>query len=83
MDQIDSQVYSVIRKTCGIYWDLSTMIDSTFEILIYPDGYAIQCDGTINEQLYQFVIRVDKEGKWINDGRSILIVNGRFAKKMK
>jgi hypothetical protein len=69
-DTLDAQVYNQIKITCEIYWDLSKMIDSTFEIIKDGDEYIIQCDGIIEGQLYRFVIRVDKNGKWINDGRS-------------
>ena len=70
LEHIDSNVYNEIKLTCEEYWDLSTMIDTTFEI--YPEGleYAVHCDGYIDSSLYHFVIRVDEYGKWINDGRT-------------
>lgn len=71
IDNIDSHVYQEIKITCETYWDLSRMIDSTFEIVKDGDEYAIHCEGNIDGELYQFVIRVDKEGKWVNDGRSL------------
>lgn len=71
IDNIDSQVYDEMKLTCETYWDLSIMIDSTFEIIKDGEEYAIHCDGIIDGVLYQFVIRVDKEGRWINDGRAI------------
>jgi hypothetical protein len=68
---IDSTIYEVIKVTCDKYWDLNKMIDSTFKVLVEGDEYVIQCDGYVDNQLYLFVIRVDKNGKWINDGRSV------------
>jgi hypothetical protein len=38
---IDSSVYNEIKKTCEAYWDLSKMIDTTFEIRVYVDEYAV------------------------------------------
>src|SRR4030042_2814735 len=66
IEHIDPTVYDEIKRTCEEYWDLSIMIDSTFEI--YPEGneYSVYCDGYLDEVLYQFVIRVDEYGKWIN-----------------
>lgn len=68
---IDSSVYNEIKLTCEKYWDLDKMIDSTFEIKAEGDEYIIQCEGYLDNQLYVFVIRVDKNGRWINDGRSL------------
>ena len=34
IDFIDPDVYDEIKKTCRTYWDLSKMIDSTFNIII-------------------------------------------------
>ena len=73
IDFIDSDVYAEIKETCRTYWDLSKMIDDTFEIKKYEDEYSIHCDGYSEGKLYHFVIRVDKNGKWINDGRSLKI----------
>jgi hypothetical protein len=71
IDNVDSIVYNEIKKTCETYWDLSKMIATTFEVVKEGEEYVIQCDGYLDGQLYRFVIRVDKNGKWINDGRSI------------
>ena len=70
LPHIDLEVYNEIKKTCESHWDLSQMLDSTFEV--YPEGneYAVHCDGYIGNTLYHFVIRVDEYGKWINDGRT-------------
>lgn len=69
---IDSNIYNEIKITCETYWDLSNMIDSTFKIIKDGDEYSIQCDGYFDEQLYHFVIRADKNGKWISDGRTLI-----------
>ena len=71
IDFIDSDVYDEIKKTCRTYWDLTKMIDDTFEITKDVDEYSINCDGYSEGKLYHFVIRVDKNGKWINDGRTL------------
>lgn len=75
IDNIESSVYNEIKITCETYWNLSDMIDTTFEIITYRDEYAVHCDGYLDGELYQFVIRVDKNGKWINDGYSIKVPN--------
>lgn len=66
---IDSSVYNEIKITCETYWDLSKMIDTTFQIKVEGDEYVVQCEGYIEDLRYIFVIRVDKNGQWINDGR--------------
>ena len=68
---IDSSVYNEIKITCEKYWDLGKMIDSTFVIKTEGDEYVVQCEGYSENKLYIFVIRVDKNGKWINDGRTL------------
>lgn len=78
IENIDTQVYDEIKKTCETYWDLNSMIDTTFEIISDGDEFSIHCDGIIDGQLYHFVIRTDKHGKWINDGRSIMITSDDF-----
>ena len=74
IDYIDSQVYNEIKITCEIYWDLSNMIDTTFKIIEEGYEYAIHCDGYLDGQLYHFAIRADKNGKWINDSRTIIML---------
>lgn len=54
------------------------MTDTTFEIINYGDKYTSQCNGFINEKLYHFVIRADKDGKWINDGRTEIDLSNEF-----
>lgn len=66
---LDSDVYVEIKKTCEAHWDLSNMIDSTFEVIPDRDEYSVLCDGFIDNILYHCWIRVDKYGQWINDGR--------------
>jgi hypothetical protein len=78
IENIDAQVYEEIKKTCDTYWDLNNMIDTTFEIISDADEYSVHCDGIIEGKLYHFVIRVDKFGKWINSGRSIIITSDNF-----
>ena len=75
IDFIDSDVYAEIKETCRTYWDLSKMIDDTFEIKKAGDEYSVHCDGNSEGKLYHFIIRVDKDGKWINDGRSLKVPN--------
>ncbi len=65
---IDSSVYDEIKITCKKCWDLDKMIDSTFEIRVAGDEYVIQCEGYSENQIYIFWIRVDSNGKWINNG---------------
>ena len=37
IENIDSQVYDEIKKTCKTYWDLNKMTDTTFEIIsVHP-----------------------------------------------
>ena len=64
-------VYNQIKQTCAERWDLSQMIDNTFEIIQDNDEYLLHCDGYSEGKLYHFVIRVDKYGIWINDGKSL------------
>ena len=71
INSIDSAIYYEIKKTCRTYWDLDEMIKDTFEIRKDDTEYSIHCDGYSEGKLYHFVIRVDKNGKWINDGRSL------------
>jgi len=78
IENIDSQVYEEIKKTCKSYWDLNNMIDSTFEVISDADEYSIHCDGILEGHLYHFVIRTDSDGKWINDGRSIVETSDDF-----
>jgi hypothetical protein len=47
------------------------MIDSTFNIIQDGNEYLILCDGFLDEKLYLFLIRTDKNGNWINDGRTL------------
>jgi hypothetical protein len=72
IENIDATVYAEMKKTCERYWDLCLMIDSTFSVHIdlpLPE-YAIHCYGYGEDNRYSlFWIRVDKDGKWINDGR--------------
>jgi hypothetical protein len=77
-EKIEPQVYEEIKKTCATYWDLDKMIDSTFEIISDGDEFSVHCDGILDGQLYHFVIRTDSDGKWINDGRSIIQTSDDF-----
>jgi hypothetical protein len=72
IENIGTSIYDEIKKTCETYWDLSRMFDTTFEIINNSNEYLINCEGKIDGVLYQFFIRVDKYGKWINDGRLII-----------
>jgi len=78
IENIDSKVYEEIKKTCETYWVLNNMIDSTFEIISDADEFSVHCDGIMDGQLYHFVIRTDSDGKWINDGRSIVETSDDF-----
>lgn len=71
IDYIDPAVYAEIKETCRTYWNLENMIDDTFEIIQYGDEYTVHCDGYSYGKLYQFAIRVDESGKWINDFMSL------------
>ena len=71
ISSIDSAIYDEIKKTCRTYWNVDEMIKDTFEIRKNDTEYSIHCDGYSEGKLYHFVIRVDKNGKWINDGRSL------------
>ena len=71
INNIDIEIYNEIKNTCEAYWDLSNMIDDTFEITIDGDEYVVNCDGLLDNELYLFSIRVDENGNWINDGRVI------------
>ena len=78
IENIDTQVYDEIKKTCETYWDLNIMIDTTFEIISDGDEFSVHCDGNLGGHLYHFVIRTDKYGKWINDGRTIIETSDDF-----
>lgn len=69
---LDPPVYDEIKLTCEEYWDLSQMNDNSFEVKADGDEYSVNCEGNINGELYQFVIRVDSMGKWINSGYSLI-----------
>jgi hypothetical protein len=71
ISSIDSAIYDEIKETCRTYWNLDEMIKDTFEIRKDKTEYSIHCDGYSEGELYHFVVRVDKNGKWINDGRSL------------
>ncbi|MBC8182645.1 hypothetical protein H8E88_16215 [candidate division KSB1 bacterium] len=71
IDWIDQSVYNQIKETCRTYWDLNQMIAKTFEIRKDSMEYTIQCDGYLKGNLYIFAIRVDKNGNWLNDGRTL------------
>jgi len=77
-ENIDSKVYEQIKNTCETYWDLENMIDSTFEIISDGDEYSVHCDGMLDGKLYHFVIRMDSNGNWINNGRSIVETSDEF-----
>jgi hypothetical protein len=68
---IDPSVYNEIKITCEKRWDLNKMIDSTFKIVADGDEYSVRCEGYIENQIYIFEIRVDSNGKWINDGYTL------------
>ncbi len=70
ISEIDSGVYEEIKNTCEEYWDLNNMIDSTFEVTVDFDEFIVKCEGYIDDILYVFYLRVDKDGKWINGWRS-------------
>lgn len=76
-DYVDTQVYSEIKKTCELYWNLNIMTDSTFVVISYIDEYAIYCDGQLDGQVYSFVLRTNLNGKWINDDRTINNTQGK------
>jgi hypothetical protein len=78
IDYIDAHVYRAIKNTCRTRWDLSQMIDSTFQIIDYEDEFSVHCDGISDEQLYHFVIRTDKDGEWINDNKTVITVTYDF-----
>ena len=59
IENIDQAVYNEIQKTCNSYWDLSNMIDTTFQIVQDRDEYYVTCDGFVDEVLYLFYLRVD------------------------
>ena len=67
---VDKTVYDNIKKTCGERWQLEKMKMDTFEVIPDRDGYLVKCDGIEDDELYHFVIRVDSNGNWINDGRT-------------
>jgi len=71
INSIDSVIYDEIKETCRTYWDLNEMTKDSFEIRKDKMEYLIHCDGYSEGKFYHFVIRVDKNGKWINDGRSL------------
>ncbi len=70
LPSVDDTVYDNIKKTCGERWQLEKMKMDTFEVIPDKDGYLVKCNGYENNQLYHFVIRVDSNGNWINDGRT-------------
>ena len=49
---------------------VETLLPILFEAIPDRDGYLIKCDGIEDDELYHFVIRVDSNGNWINDGRT-------------
>ena len=67
---IDRTVYDNIKQTCGERWQLDKMKMDTFELIPDRDGYVVKCDGIEDDELYHYVIRVDTNGNWINDGRT-------------
>lgn len=54
------------------------MIDNTFEIKKDGDEYTVHCYGELDGQLYQYVIRTDNDGKWINDGRALIPITNEY-----
>ncbi len=59
-----------IRQTCRERWPIENMNLKTFRVRPDRDEFVVQCDGTFDGTLYQCVIRTDKNGHWINDGRT-------------
>jgi hypothetical protein len=70
LPSVDKTVYDNIKKTCGERWQLERMNMDTFEVIPEEDGYLVKCDGIEGGELYHYVIRVDSNGNWINDGRT-------------
>ena len=70
LPSVDKTVYDNIKKTCGERWQLEKMKMDTFEVILDKDGYLVKCDGIEGGELYHYVIRVDSNGNWINDGRT-------------
>ena len=59
-----------IRRTCRERWVIKNMNMKTFSVRPDRDEFVIQCDGIIDGELRQCVIRTDSNGNWINDGNT-------------
>lgn len=68
----NNDVYDQIKKTCSEYWDLSQMIDDTFEIKMDYGEYVVSCNGYSEGALHRFVLRLDQNGHFINGGNSLI-----------
>jgi hypothetical protein len=62
-----------IRQTCRERWPIGNMNLKTFHVRPDRDEFVVQCDGTFDGELYRCVIRTDKNGHWINDGRTKIV----------
>jgi nitrous oxide reductase accessory protein NosL len=66
---VDRTVYKNIQQTCAERWTLENMKMDTFTVSPDRDDYLVTCEGVEDGELYHCTIRVDGNGKWINDGR--------------
>jgi len=69
MPSLDVTVYSNIKETCRERWQIEMMKMDTFKVVPDRDAYLVECEGVEDGELYSCTIRVDRNGKWINDGR--------------
>lgn len=69
MPSLDARVYENIQQACRERWHLDAMRMETFTVVPDRDGYLVKCEGVDDDELYLCTIRVDGNGKWINDGR--------------
>ena len=67
---IDDAVYENIQQTCTERWNLEKMKMATFAVRPDRGEFVVECDGTVDGELYHCVIRANSEGGWINDGRT-------------
>jgi hypothetical protein len=59
-----------IRQTCRERWPVGNMNLKTFQVRPDRDEFVVKCEGSFDGQRYLCVIRTDKNGHWINDGRT-------------
>jgi len=69
---LDPTVYAEIKKTSETHWNLSQMIETTFNVDKNGVEYLIQCDGFLNGGYYTYTILTDENGQWKSNSKNLV-----------